>query len=92
MPISGVLLTCNRHQVHQVADAIEQRPFSEVRSAQGDVLVVVTDTPMVDADREEINALGELPGVLLTHVVFTNLEDIAAAEAQLSDLLKEKSR
>ena len=46
---------------------------------------------MLDADREEINALGELPGVLLSHVVFTNLEDIAAAEARLSELHKETS-
>ena len=77
MPISGVLLSCKREQVHQIEEQIHLRTHSEVRSIEGGTMVVVTDTESIEQDRREVEALSALPGVLLGHVVFSNVEDIA---------------
>lgn len=41
------------------------------------MLVVVTDTPTLAADREEIDWLESLPGVASASVTYTNIEDLA---------------
>lgn len=77
MPISGILLSCQREKIHIIEDAIRSRPHSEVRSVHGGAVAVVTDTESLEEDRQEVEALGALPGVLLSNIVFTNLEDVA---------------
>ncbi len=40
------------------------------------MVVVVTDTAGLEQDRREVEALAALPGVLLSNVIFTSLEDV----------------
>jgi len=77
MPITGVLVTCREHRASRVRSLITKRPRLEVRNQNGNMLVVVTDTPTLAADREEINWLESLPGVASALVAYTNIEDLA---------------
>ncbi len=75
MPISGIVLSCLPDRLDQVSRSIESRASSEVRERRDDMLVVVTDTPSLEADRDEVDALLRLDGVAASHVVFSNIED-----------------
>ncbi len=82
MPISGILLSCKREKIHIIEDAIRSRPHSNVCSVNGGAVAVVTDTESLEEDRQELDALGALPGVLLNNIVFTNLEDVVEKPQQ----------
>lgn len=77
MPITGVLVTCKEHRANGVHRLITKRPRLEVRNQRGNMLVVVTDTPTLAADRGEIDWLESLPGVASASVTYTNIEDLA---------------
>ena len=77
MPITGVLVTCREHRANDVRSLISNRPRLEVRNQRENMLVVVTDTPTLAADREEIDWLESLPGVASALVAYTNIEDLA---------------
>lgn len=79
MPISGVLLNCLPEHLANVRQAVATRELSEPRSERDGALVVVTDTSTLEEDRAEVEALGNLDGVVATHVVFSNIEDLADA-------------
>jgi nitrate reductase NapAB chaperone NapD len=82
MPISAVLLSCRREKIPSIEEAIRRRPCSDVRSSYGGTLVVVTDTESLEEDRNEVEALANLPGVLMGHVVFSNVEDMTYAPGE----------
>lgn len=81
MPISGVLLTCTEEALEEVREAVAGRPRVEVREGAGSMLVVVTDTATLEEDRELVNWLAALPGVLSAFVAFSNIEDVAEKAA-----------
>jgi nitrate reductase NapAB chaperone NapD len=82
MPISGILLNCLPAHLRDVQQSIAARSLSEVREVRDGALIVVTDTTTLKEDRAEVEALGALDGVVATHVVFSNIEDIADAKAE----------
>ncbi len=77
MPITGILVTCKERRANDVLSLIRKRPRLEVRNQTGNMLVVVTDTPTLAADREEIDWLESLPGVTSALITYTNIEDLA---------------
>ncbi len=77
MPISGVLLTCDPERLAKVTEFIKGRSQSEVREVRGGTLIVVTDTETMRDDRQEVEALEAIEGVVAAHVVFSNVEDLA---------------
>ena len=81
MPISRLLLTCEPGRLDEVRRQVVARPHSEARESGGNALIVVTETATLDEDRAEVEALGKVGGVVAVHVVFTNIEDLAAAAA-----------
>ena len=85
MPITGVLVTCKEHRVNDIRSLICKRPRLEVRNQTGDMLVVVTDTPTLAADREEIEWLASLPGVSSALVTYTNIEDLEEAASSAGE-------
>lgn len=76
MPISGLLLECSPEGVEAAAAAIAARAGCELRGRRANALIVVTDTPTLDEDRAEVEALSLLDGVLAARVVFSNIEDL----------------
>jgi len=80
VPISGVLLTCRPELLAGVSKSVHARPWSEVREARGNTLIVVTDTKSLQDDRREVEALEAMEGVVAAHVVFSNVEDLAEAQ------------
>ena len=76
MPISGVLLQCDPKRLSTAVEEVVARSRCEIRERRENALVVVTDTPTLDADRAEVEALSALEGVLAAHVVFSNIEDL----------------
>ena len=77
MPVSGVLLSCDPARLDEVRRSVDGRPLSEIREVHESALIVVTDTQTLRDDRAEVEALSALDGVIATHVVFSNIEDLA---------------
>ena len=75
MPISGILLACEPGRIEELHQQVDDREQSEVRQELSEALVVVTDTRSTAIDRQEVEQLRTLPGVLSAHVVFSNVED-----------------
>lgn len=77
MPVSGVIVTCESGSRERVQDRIDSHPRLEVRDAEGENLIVVTDTASVKQDRAAVEWIGKVPGVVSAYVAFTNMEDVA---------------
>ena len=80
MPITGLLLTCQPDQMEQIERVVDERPKSEVRATRAEQLIVVTDTVDLSEDRCEVEALGNIPGVVAVQVVYCNVEDLDPVE------------
>jgi nitrate reductase NapAB chaperone NapD len=75
MPISSVILNVAPGQEGCVADRLAGATGVEITRRGESVIIVTTDTPTMDADREVTEMLRDLPGVVSATVAFTSMED-----------------
>lgn len=68
-------MACESGRIEELHRRISAREQSEVRQELSEGLVVVTDTRSSASDRQEVEQLRTLPGVVAAHVVFSNVED-----------------
>ena len=79
MPITSLVVECVPGRRPEVVREAERLPMTEVGEAVGDSFVVVLDTPDRRRDREAVDRLAALAGVVAAIPVFTNSEDALQA-------------
>jgi len=76
MPISSLVIECAVGRAQEVASYLETLPGAEVHDAHDNCLVVVTDTKTKQEDRDLVDEMGSVSGVITATPVFTNCEDL----------------
>ena len=80
MPITSLILECSPQKTAGVDAAVGMLPGAEVAESRDNFLVVVTDTTSRKADKDLVNSLADISGVICTTTVYTNREDVAEAD------------
>jgi len=75
MPISSVILDVHPGDETHVALRLADFDGIDVASAADGVVIVTTETPTMEADRELTAALRDVPGVIGANVAFCSMED-----------------
>lgn len=81
MPITGVIIQVKKGGEADAQQQLDALDNVETKYTGDGVIVVVTDTKTVKADRELTDQLSCLSGVLAASVVFTNVEDTLDTES-----------
>ena len=73
---------CEQEAVEAVREQIASHPRLELRDESEAGLIVVTDTESVEQDRQDVDWLSSLEGVLNAYVTFSSMEDIVPGEGE----------
>lgn len=75
MPITSVIIEVVNGAENQVAERIASLDKIEVQKVGQACIVAVTDTGSIREDRNVIDRLDEIEGVVSSNVAFSNMED-----------------
>lgn len=78
MPVSGLIVRTRPSQARAVAHACATVPSVEVTHVDAAALVVVTQGNTEAADRQAMESLQKLAGVVAVELIYHNFEDVQA--------------
>lgn len=76
MPVSSLILKVRDGAAEEVATRLRAMPGVEVEDGPDGQLVVVTDTPDREADKNLGAAIDAVPGVVSQTLIYHNFEDV----------------